>query len=105
MRGDIYKLRGARNPEGHEQRGQRYGVVVLSDYLPLATVLVAPTSTKALPTDFRPQIEINGVATLVLVEQTAALDAQMRLGDFAGRLAASELADLDRALMIVFGLR
>ena len=104
MRGDIYRLRTSRTSEGHEQRGTRYGVVVQSDHLMLSTVLVAPTSTSARPTDFRPQITIDGVATYVLVEQTAAVNAETRLGEFAGRLTPSELADLDRALTLVLGL-
>mgnify|MGYP001550556512 FL=1 len=104
MRGDIYRLRTSRTAEGHEQRGPRYGVVVQSDDLLLSTILVAPTSTSALPTDFRPRITMDGTTTYVLVEQTAAVNAETRLGEFAGRLGPSELADLDRALTLVLGL-
>lgn len=104
MRGDIYRLRTSRTAEGHEQRGPRYGVVVQSDDLLLSTILVAPTSTSALPTDFRPRITMDGTTTYVLVEQTAAVNAETRLGEFAGRLSPSELADLDRALSLVLGL-
>lgn len=104
MRGDIYRLRGNRQAQGHEQRGPRYAIVVQSDYLSLSTLLVAPTSTSARPADFRPTIAIDGTETRVLVEQTSALNAETRLGDFAGRLDASELADLNRALALVFGL-
>ena len=104
MRGDIYRLRTNRAAEGHEQRGPRYGVVVQSDHLLLSTVLVAPTSTSARPTDFRPRIDLDGTPTYVLVEQMAAVNAETRLGDFAGRLTPAELADLDRALAIVLGL-
>ena len=104
MRGDIYRLRTSRTAEGHEQRGPRYGVVVQSDDLLLSTILVAPTSSSALPTDFRPRITMDGTTTYVLVEQTAAVNAETRLGEFAGRLGPSELADLDRALTLVLGL-
>lgn len=104
MRGDIYRLRASRAAEGHEQRGPRYGVAIQSDHLLLSTVLVAPTSTSALPTNFRPRITINGTTTHVLVEQTAAVNAETRLGEFAGRLSPSELDDLDRALTLVLGL-
>ncbi|HOQ53568.1 MAG TPA: type II toxin-antitoxin system PemK/MazF family toxin [Micropruina sp.] len=104
MRGDIYRLRTSRTAEGHEQRGPRYGVVVQSDDLLLSTILVAPTSTSALPTDFRPRITMDGTTTYVLVEQTAAVNAETRFGEFAGRLGPSELADLDRALTLVLGL-
>ena len=60
MRGDVYELKASRDARGHEQRGNRYAVVVQSDLLPLSTLLVAPTSTSARPTSFRPEIEIDG---------------------------------------------
>ena len=104
MRGDVYRLRGGRTTEGHEQRGSRYAVVVQSDHLQLSTILVAPTSTSALPTDFRPRIDLDGTATCVLIEQTAAVNAETRLGEFVGRLSASEIAEIDRALSLVLGL-
>jgi mRNA interferase MazF len=47
---------------------------------------------------------MDGTTTCVLVEQTAAVNAETRLGEFAGRLSPSELADLDRALSLVLGL-
>lgn len=103
MRGDIYRLRN-RDSEGHEQGGNRFGVVVQSDRLPLSTVLVAPTSTSARPSDFRPRINLNGTTTFVLVEQTRAVNPETRLGAFAGRLDADELAAVDEALRLVFAL-
>ncbi|RZS31329.1 mRNA interferase MazF [Herbihabitans rhizosphaerae] len=103
MRGDVYRLRAPRNARGHEQSGQRYAVVIQSDLLPLSTWLVAPTSTSARPASFRPEIEIDGKVTLVLVEQTTAVDPQ-RLGDQVGRLALDELAAMDDALRTVLDL-
>ncbi|WP_454966392.1 type II toxin-antitoxin system PemK/MazF family toxin [Arachnia propionica] len=47
---------------------------------------------------------IDGTETRVLVEQTTAVNAETRLGDFAGRLDAEELTELDRALALVLGL-
>src|SRR5256714_8961796 len=85
VRGDVYELRAPRETRGHEQRGNRYAVVVQSDLLPLSTWLVAPTSTSARPTTFRPEVEIAGKTTLVLVEQNAAVDPQ-RLGRLVGHL-------------------
>lgn len=103
MRGEVYRLKAPRDARGHEQRGQRYAVVVQSDLLPLSTWLVAPTSTSARPASFRPEIELDGQLTRVLVEQTAAVDPS-RLGDLAGRLALHELNEVDHALRIVLGL-
>lgn len=97
MRGDVFRLPARKDARGHEQRGPRYGVVVQSDDLPLSTVLVAPTSTRATPTSFRPEIEIDGTPTRVLPEQIRAVDVE-KLGRFAGRLAASEMMQLDNAI-------
>ncbi|WP_082468832.1 type II toxin-antitoxin system PemK/MazF family toxin [Sciscionella sediminilitoris] len=103
MRGDVYRLRAPKNTRGHEQRGQRYAVVLQSDLLPLSTWLVAPTSTSARAADFRPEIEISGKPTRVLVEQTTAVDPE-RLDDMAGHLTTAELLAIDRAVRIVFSL-
>ncbi|MFE2751169.1 type II toxin-antitoxin system PemK/MazF family toxin [Actinosynnema sp. NPDC059335] len=103
MRGEIYRLRAPRNATGHEQQGRRYAVVVQSNALPLSTWLVAPTSTSARPASFRPEIEVNGQPTRVLVEQTTAVDPQ-RLGDLVGRLTLDELNEVDAALRTVLDL-
>ncbi|MET8003868.1 type II toxin-antitoxin system PemK/MazF family toxin [Nonomuraea glycinis] len=104
MRGDLYRLRTPRDTVGHEQRGQRFAVVVQSDLLKVfSTVLVAPTSTSAREADFRSAIDIDGKTTKVLLDQTIAVDPQ-RLGDFAGRLSSEELDEVDTALRLVFGL-
>lgn len=103
MRGDVYRLKGARSPRGHEQRGPRYAVVLQNDLLPLSTWLVAPTSTSARPASFRPEIELDGTQTRVLVEQTTAVDPE-RLGDPAGRLTSAELGQVDAALRVVLAL-
>lgn len=103
MRGDVYQLKAPREARGHEQRGSRYAVVVQSDLLPLSTWLVSPTSTSARPASFRPEVEVDGKTTLVLVEQTAAVDPQ-RLGHLVGHLSAAELSAVDNALHVVLGL-
>lgn len=103
MRGELYRLRAPRGTRGHEQRGHRYAVVVQSDWVRLSTWLVAPTSTSARPSTIRPRIDVDGVPTLVMVDQTTAVDPE-RLGDHAGRLTADELCEVDDALRTVFGL-
>lgn len=103
-RGDVFRLRLKRGT-GHEQHGDRYGVVVQSDaLLNLSTVLVAPTSTAARPASFRPEIRIGETATRVLVEQAGAVDAT-RLGEFVGHLSSEEQWGVDLALNIVLDLR
>ena len=104
VRGEVFRLPPVRGARGHEQRGARYAVVVQADeFLDLSTVLVAPTSTSARPTSFRPTITLDREETRVLVEQTAVVDPQC-LGRTAGRLGASELRSIDDALMLVLGL-
>lgn len=103
-RGDVFRLRLERR-EGHEQSGIRYGVIVQSDALMrLSTVLIAPTSTAARHASFRPEIEINGVTTRVLVEQTGAVDVS-RLGDHEGHLTVEEQWGVDLALETVLDLQ
>jgi mRNA interferase MazF len=102
-RGDIFALRLPKGA-GHEQKGRRFGVVVQSDaFLPRSVVLVAPTSASAKPASFRPEIEIDGTATRVLVEQVGAVDVQ-RLGGLTGHLSPEELWGVDAALLTVLGL-
>ena len=104
MRGDLYRLRVPKDVRGHEQAGARFAVVVQSDDLPLSTWVVAPTSTGRREASFRPEIEIDGVKTRVMVEQLTVVDPETRLGEFAGRLNAAELRAVDTALETVLGL-
>ena len=102
-RGDIYRLR---LPEGvgHEQRGDRYGVVVQADeFLPRSVMIVAPTSRGARAASFRPEVEIAGDRTRVLVEQIGAVDSR-RLGDLIGHLTPEEQWGVDDALVTILGL-
>lgn len=103
-RGDVFRLRLGRR-QGHEQSGDRYGVIVQSDALMrLSTVLIAPTSTSARPASFRPEIEIEGTVTRVLIEQAGAIDAT-RLGDYHGHLSSEEQWGIDLALETVLDLQ
>ncbi len=102
-RGDVFALRLPKGV-GHEQHGRRFGVVVQSDaFLPRSVVLVAPTSASAKPASFRPEVEIAGMPTRVLVEQVGAVDVR-RLGDLTGHLTPEELWGVDAALLTVLGL-
>ena len=104
LRGDVYRFRLPRGV-GHEQHGDRYGVVVQADeFLPRSVILVAPTSTSARAASFRPEAEIAGETTRVLVEQVGAVDAR-RLGELAGHLTREEMWGVDEALLAVLGLR
>jgi mRNA interferase MazF len=103
-RGEVYRVR-LPSRRGREQRGARYGVLVQADeLLGLSTVIVAPTSRSAAPASFRPQIEIGGEPTRVLVEQLRAVDVE-RLGELASRLSPAEQRAVDEALELVLALR
>jgi mRNA interferase MazF len=102
-RGEVYRLRIPKEV-GHEQQGERFGVVVQADeLLPRSVVLVAPTSRSARPASFRPKVVVADDDTRVLVEQVGAIDVQ-RLGKRVGRLDAEEMWAVDEALMTVLGL-
>ncbi len=102
-RGDVLWVRVPKSTIGHEQSGGRYAIVLQASELPLSTVIVAPTSTHALATSFRPEVEIAGRRTCVLTEQLGAVDRR-RLGEPSGRLTWEELEAVDRALELVLGL-
>jgi mRNA interferase MazF len=67
-------------------------------------VLVAPTSRSARPASFRPEIDVLGEATRVLVEQVGAIDAG-RLGDLVARVSPEQQWGIDEALLTVLSLR
>ena len=99
----MHRLRAPKAIRGHEQRGERYAVIVQSDDLILSTVLVAPTSASAGVQLFRPAITIGDTSTQVLVEQTAAV-APERLGPLVSQLSFVEMATVDEALRLVLSL-
>jgi mRNA interferase MazF len=102
-RGDVYRFKVPKGI-GHEQQGERFGVVVQSNaLLPRSVVVVAPTSRSARPASFRPEVTVAGESTRVLVEQLGAVDVQ-RLGRRIGQLDSHEMWAIDDALMTVLGL-
>lgn len=102
FRGAIYEVRpiGGR---GHEQRGNRYCVVIQSDKFACSTVTVAMTSTSAGQAVYRPEIEFLGAKSRILTDQIHSLD-HSRLGEFKGALEFDELEALDRALILKLAL-
>jgi mRNA interferase MazF len=103
FRGAIHQIRALPGARGHEQQGKRFGVIIQSDRFACSTVTVALTSTSAGAAIYRPEIELDGHKTRILTDQIFSVSPE-RLGEFAGSLDGSELADLDRALLLKFGL-
>lgn len=103
QRGDVFRFKMPKGV-GHEQMGERFGVIVQADeFLPRSVVLVVPTSRSARAATFRPEIVVDGDETRVLAEQLGAVDLQ-RLGRRAGRLTAEEMWSVDEALETILGL-
>lgn len=104
LRGEVHEFRVPRGT-GHQREGRRYGVIVqANELLPRPVVLVAPTSRSARPAPFRPEIDLLGQTTRVLVEQIGAVDAG-RLGDLVGRVTPEQRWGIDAVLITVLGLR
>jgi mRNA interferase MazF len=103
VRGDIYRLKTARNTSGHEQRGPRYGIVIQSDAVMRSTVMVIPTSTSAIDDGTRVKLTISGVKTQALTEQMAAID-RGRLGQKVGRLDIETMRRIETALRLLLGM-
>lgn len=102
-RGEIYRIR-LPSRRGHETAGARYGVIIEADeLLGLSTAIVAPTSRSAAHATFRPEIEIAGQPTRVMIEQLRAVDIE-RLDELAGRLSRAEQRAVDEALVRVLDL-
>jgi mRNA interferase MazF len=104
LRGDIHEFRPPRGA-GQEQQGRRYGVIVqANELLPRSVILVAPTWHSARAASFRPEIDLLGETTRVLVEQVGAIDVG-RLGALVGRVSPEQQWGIDEALLTVLGLR
>jgi mRNA interferase MazF len=102
-RGDVFRFRLPKGA-GHEQSESRFGVVVQTDaMLPRSVVLIAPTSLRARAASFRPEVQVAGATTRVLVEQIGAVDPG-RLGQLVGHLSPEELWGVDESLRTVLDL-
>ena len=104
MRGDVYRLRAARDAVGHEQQGPRYAVVLQSDDLKLSTAIVAPTSTRAHPYVFRPEVTVRGTPTRLMLDQLRAVDREKAIGDRVGRLSPDEMLEINHLLRAVLDI-
>lgn len=98
VRGEVFQF--VARGEGQGQRGPRFAVVLQPSYLAPSTLLIAPTSTSARLTSFRPEVIILNRRTFVLCEQTAAVNAE-RLTKPVGFLTVQEMQEVDEALRLV----
>jgi len=106
LRAAVYRFTPGRTPQGHEQRGNRYAIVVQARrFEHLSTWLIVPTSTSARQTSFRPAIEVPGRGEAVaLCDALVSLDPSVRLGAHLGSLAYAEMEEIDAALRLLLDL-
>lgn len=104
IRGAVYRIDLGR-ARGHEQRGRRLGLVVSPSGSPLSVVTVIPTSTSAQPAIHRPELQIAGRATRMLIDQIRSIDTNYLIGDPVDYLSRDQMAVLDLALAHYLGVR
>ena len=103
IRGAVYRIDLGR-PRGREQGGRRLGLVVSPSDSPLSVVTVVPTSTSAGPSIHRPELEIGGQVTRVLVDQVRSIDVDYVAGDPVDFLNRAELGEVELALAHYLGV-
>lgn len=104
IRGAVYRIDLGR-PRGHEQGGRRLGLVVSPSDSALSVVTVIPTSTSAGPSIHRPEVEIAGRPTRVLVDQVRSIDSDDVVGDPVDYLTRDVLAVIELALAHYLGVQ
>ncbi|MFT3873060.1 MAG: type II toxin-antitoxin system PemK/MazF family toxin [Nocardioides sp.] len=104
IRGAVYRIDLGRH-RGHEQGGKRLGLVVSPSDSPLSVVTVIPTSTSAGPSIHRPELEIAGHGTRLLVDQVRSIDVRYVVGDPVDYLTRDQLMDVELALTHYLGVQ
>lgn len=102
IRGAVYRIDLGR-PRGHEQGGKRLGLVVSPSDSPLSVATVVPTSTSAGPSIHRPEMELGGTRTRLLVDQIRSIDVDYIVGDPVDYLTRDQLAEVDVAIAHYLG--
>lgn len=103
IRGGVYRIDLGR-PRSHEQGGKRLGLVLSPSDSPLSVVTVVPTSTSAGPSVHRPELEVAGRLTRILVDQIRSIDLDYVVGDPVDYLARDQLAEVELALAHYLGV-
>lgn len=103
IRGAVYRI-DLGQARGHEQRGRRLGLVVSPSDSPLSVVTVIPASTSAQSAIHRPELEIAGRPTRMLVDQIRSIDTDYLTGDPVDNLSRDQMAEVELALAHYLGL-
>ncbi|WP_106409595.1 type II toxin-antitoxin system PemK/MazF family toxin [Streptomyces odonnellii] len=104
IRGAVYRVDLGDAKRGHEQRGRRYGLVMSPSSMPWSVATIVPTSTSAQAAVFRPELEIAGSLTRLLVDQIRTVDVAFIHGDPVHFLDRDELAEVEHAISHYLGL-
>ncbi|MFT3887075.1 MAG: type II toxin-antitoxin system PemK/MazF family toxin [Arachnia sp.] len=103
IRGAVYRI-DLGQARGHEQRGRRLGLALSPSESPLSVVTVVPTSTSARPAIHRPELEIAGRPTVMLVDQIRSIDINDLVGDPIDYLTRDQLAEVEQAVGHYLGI-
>ncbi len=104
IRGAVYRI-DLGHRQGHEQGGKRLGLVLSPSDSPLSVATVVPTSTSAGPSVHRPELEVAGRLTRMLVDQIRSIDVNCVVGDPVDYLARDQLAEVELALAHYLGVQ
>jgi mRNA interferase MazF len=104
IRGAVYQVDLGR-PRSHEQGGRRFGLAVSPSDSPLSVVTVVPTSTSAGHSIHRPEIEVAGRTTRLLVDQIRSIDIRYVIGDPVDYLTSDHMAEVELALAHYLGIQ
>ncbi len=103
IRGAVYRI-DLGQARGHEQRGRRLGLVVSPSESPLSIVTVIPTSTSAQPAIHRPELEVAGRPTRMLVDQIRSIDTDDLASDPVDYLSRDQMAEVELAVAHYLGI-
>lgn len=104
IRGAVYRVDFGNAKRGHEQRGRRYAVVMSPSSMPWNVVTVVPASTTAQTAVFRPELEIMGTKTRLLVDQIRTINIAYVDGDPVDYLEREDMAEVEHAVARYLGL-
>jgi mRNA interferase MazF len=104
IRGAVYPVDLGEAKRGHEQRGRRFGVVISIEQDDWSTVTIIPTSTKAQPAVFRPDVVVAGRETRILIDQIRTVDVSYITGELVDYLSRDDMAQVEHGLSRYFGL-
>lgn len=103
IRGAVYRI-DLGQARGHEQRGRRLGLVVSPTQSTLSVVTIVPTSTSARPAIHRPEVEVAGQTTRMLVDQIRSIDTDYVTGGPVDYLSHAHMVEVELAIAHYLGI-